>query len=157
MTRLLFNRNSPSIFVKLYHAEWPRIFNPVAEHRCTVLLLCALTQNLRQRVAVEDVIAEHKAYRVVSHELAADEQCVRNTTRDRLFCIADMNAELTSITEQRAEGICFVRRNDYHDIGNARLHENCKRVINHGLVVNRKQRLAHRFCHRVKARAFACG
>ena len=30
-------------------------------------------------------------------------------------------------------------------------------VVNHGLVVNRQQRLAHRFCHRVKARAFAGG
>ena len=66
-------------------------------------------------------------------------------------------AELTSITEQRAEGIRFVRWHDHHDIGNARLHENCKRVVNHGLVVNRQQRLAHRFCHRVKARAFAGG
>ena len=106
---------------------------------------------------MEDVIAQHKAYRVVSHELAADEQCVRNTTRDRLFCIANTDAELASVAEQRTECVCFVRRNDYHDIGNARLHENCKRVINHGLVVNREQRLAHRFCHRVKARAFAGG
>ena len=157
MAWLLFNRNSPSILVKLYHTERPRIFNPVAEYRCTVLLLCALTEHFTQRIAVEDVIAQHKAYRVIAHELAADEQRVRDTTRDRLFCIANTDAELASVAEQRTECVCFVRRNDYHDIGNARLHENCKRVINHGLVVNRKQRLAHRFCHRVKARAFACG
>ena len=157
MARLLFNRNSPSILVKLYHAEWSRIFDPVAEYRCTVLLLCALTEHFTQRIAVEDVIAQHKAYRVVAHKLSTDQKCVRNTTRDRLFCIANLNAELTSIAEQRAECICLVRRNDHHDIGNARLHKNCKRVINHRLIVNRKQRLAHRFCHRVKARAFAGG
>ena len=157
MARLFLNRNCAAILVKLYHAERPRIFNPVAEYRCTVLLLCALTEHFTQRIAVENVIAQHKAYRVVSHELAADEQCVRDTTSNRLLCIADLNAELTSIAEQRAECVCFVRRNDHHDIGNARLHKNCKRVINHGLVVNREQRLAHRFCHRVKARAFAGG
>ena len=79
MARLLFNRNSPSILVKLYHAEWSRIFDPVAEHRCTVLLLCALTEHFTQRIAVEDVIAEHKAYRVVAHKLTANQQCVRDT------------------------------------------------------------------------------
>ena len=147
----------PSILVELHHAKRPRIFNPVAEYRCTVLLLCALTQNLSQRVAVKNVITEHKTYRVVTHELASNKQRVRDTTSNRLFCVADMNAELTSVAEQRAECIRLVRRNDYHDIGNARLHKNCKRVVNHGLVVNRKQRLAHRFCHRVKARAFAGG
>ena len=157
MTRLLLDRNCAAIFVKLHHAERSRIFDPVAEHRRTVLLLCALTEHFTQRIAVENVIAKHKAYRVVAHKLSADQQCVRNTTRNRLFCLADMNSELTSIAEQCAEGIRFVRRNDYHDIGNARLHKNCKRVVNHGLVVNRQQRLAHRFCHRVKARAFAGG
>ena len=57
----------------------------------------------------------------------------------------------------RRNAVLLVRRGDHQDLADARQHERRQRVVDHRLVVDRQQLLAHRERERMQPRAGAAG
>ena len=107
-----------------------------------------------QRQAMENVVTEHQANRLVADEAFANQQSVRNAAGDFLHLIGDIDAPAGTVAQQTVEGAFFSGRDDDEDIPNTGLHEHGKRIINHGFVIDRQQWFAGRAGHGVESGAF---
>ena len=131
----------------------------VAEDRGAARLrvLDSLLQVARQAVAVEDVVAEHQGARLAGDELLADGEGLGQAVRARLLCIGEVHAVARAVPEQALEVGEVRRRGDDQDVPDARQHEGAKRVVDHGLVVDRQQLLGGHERERVQASAGPAG
>ena len=105
-----------------------------------------------EAVAEEDVVAEHEGAGLTGDEVLADEEGLGETVRRGLLGIGERDAEVGTVAQQALEVGQVRRRRDDEDVADARHHEDGKRVVDHGLVVDR-QLLAGHERERVQARA----
>ena len=153
--RLLLDADCSAVFVELNHTERTGVVHIIAEHNCAVLLRSGSGEFFVQCRGIENVVTEHQTALLSGNEVLCNQQRVRDAARNLLHGIADGNAKGAAVTQQLFKGFLLVRRDDNHNIVHAGLHQNCKRIIDQRLVVNRKQRLAYRERHWIQARAFA--
>ena len=156
---LLLDGDGTALAVELHDAEALGVVHVVAEDRGAARLgvLDGARQVAGQAVAVEDVVAEHQRARLAGDELLADGECLRQAVGARLLCIGQVNSVARAVPEQALEVGEVSRRGDDQDVPNASKHEGAKRVVNHGLVVDRQQLLGGHERERVKARAGPAG
>ena len=114
-------------------------------------------QVARQAVAVEDVVAQHERARLAGDELLTDGECLRQAVGARLLGVGEVDAVARAVPEQALEVGEVRRRGDDKDVPDARQHEGAKRVVDHGLVVDRQQLLGGHERERVQARAGPAG
>src|SRR4029453_9891072 len=94
-------------------------------------------------VPVEDVVPEDQRDPVGAHEAPADDEGLRKALRAWLLRVAEPEAPLLAASEQLAEARQILGRGDDQDLPDAREHQHAQRVIDHRLVVDRQQLLAH--------------
>ena len=111
----------------------------------------------RQAVAVEDVVAEHERARLAVDEPLADGEGLRQAVRRGLLGVGEVHAVARAVPEQALEVGEVRRRGDDQDVPDASQHEGAKRIVDHGLVVDRQQLLGGHERERVQARAGPAG
>ena len=156
---LLLDGDGPPPRVELHDAEALGVVHVVAEDRGAARLgvLDGARQVARKPVAVEDVVAENERARLAVNKLLADGECLRQAVRRGLLGVGQVHAVARAVPEQALEVGQVGRGGDDQDIPNARQHEGAKRVVDHGLVVDRQQLLAGDERERVQARAGTAG
>lgn len=104
-----------------------------------------LVQHLGQAVAIEDVVAEHEGYGVV-----ADDESVRQSARAVLMGVGEVQTDLGAVAQQSLEQRLVLRRRDDEDVPDTCEHQGRQRIMDHGLVEDRKELLRHDRGHRIK-------
>ena len=140
---LLLDGDGPPLRIELHDAEALGVVHVVAEDRgaARLCVLDGARQVARQAVAVEDVVAEHEGTRLAGDELLADGEGLRQAVRAGLLGVGEVHAVARAVPEQAFEVGEVRRRGDDQDVPDARKHEGAKRVVDHGLVVDRQQLL----------------
>lgn len=156
---LLLNGDGPPLRIELHDAEALGVVDVVAEDRGPARLgvLHGARQVARQAVAVEDVVAEHQGARLAGDEVLADREGLRQAVGARLLGVGQVHAVARAVPEQALEVGEVGRRGDDQDVPDARQHEGAKRVVDHGLVVDRQQLLGGHERERVQAGAGPAG
>lgn len=156
---LLLDGDGPPLRIELDDAEALGVVHVVAEDRGAARLrvLDGLLQVARKAVAVEDVVAEHERARLAGDEVLADGEGLRQAVRRWLLGVGQVHAVARAVPEQALEVGEVGRRGDDQDVPDARQHEGGQRVVDHGLVVDRKQLLGGHERERVKAGAGPAG
>ena len=156
---LLLDGYGPPLAVELHDAEALGVVHVVAEDRGAARLgvLDGARQVARQAVAVEDVVAQHQGARLAVNELLADGEGLRQAVGARLLGVGQVHAVARAVPEKALEVGEVGRRGDDQDVPDARQHEGAKRVVDHGLVVDRQQLLRRDERERVEASAGAPG
>lgn len=152
---LLLDGDGPPLAVELHDAEALGVVHVIAEDRGAARLgvLHGARQVARQAVAVEDVVAQHQCARLAVNELLADGECLGQAVGARLLGVGQVHAVARAVPEQALEVGEVGRRGDDQDVADARQHEGAKRVVDHGLVVDRQQLLGGHERERVQAGA----
>ena len=156
---LLLDGYGPPMRIELHDAEALGVVHVVAEDRgaARLCVLHGARQVARQAVAVEDVVAQHQGARLAGDELLADGECLRQAVRAGLLGVGEVHAVARAVPEQALEVGQVGRRGDDQDVPDARQHEGGQRVVDHGLVVDRKQLLGGHERERVQAGAGPAG
>lgn len=156
---LLLDGDGPALVVELHDAEALGVVDVVAEDRgaARLCVLHGARQVARQAVAVEDVVAENQRARLAVNELLTDGEGLREAVRRGLLGVGQVHAVARAVPEQALEVGQVGRRGDDQDVPDARQHEGGQRVVDHGLVVDRKQLLGGHERERVQARAGTAG
>lgn len=156
---LLLDGDGLPLPVELHDAEALGVVHVVAEDRgpTGLCVLDGARQVARQAVAVEDVVAEHERARLAGDELLADGEGLRQAVGARLLGVGEVDAVARAVPEQALEVGEVRRRGDDQDVPDARQHEGAKRVVDHGLVVDRQQLLGGHERERVQAGAGPAG
>ena len=156
---LLLDGDGPALPVELHDAEALGVVHVVAEDRgpARLCVLHGARQVARQAVAVEDVVAEHQGARLAGDEPLADGEGLRQAVGARLLGVGEVDAVARAVPEQALEVGKVRRRGDDQDVADARQHEGAKRVVDHGLVVDRQQLLGGHERERVQAGAGPAG
>ena len=152
---LLLDGDGPALAVELHDAEALGVVHVVAEDRGAARLgvLDGARQVAGQAVAVEDVVAQHQGARLSADEVLADGEGLRQAVRRGLLRVGEVHAVARAVPEQALEVGQVGRGGDDQDVPDARQHEGAKRVVDHGLVVDRQQLLGGHERERVQARA----
>ena len=156
---LLLDGDGPPLRIELHDAEALGVVHVVAEDRGATRL-CVLDgarQVARQAVAVEDVVAQHERAGLAADELLADGEGLRQAVGAGLLGVGEVHAVARAVPEQALEVGEVRRRGDDQDVPDARQHEGAKRVVDHGLVVDRQQLLGGHKRERVQAGAGPAG
>ena len=150
---LLLDGDGPAPRIELHDAEALGIVHVIAEDRGPPRLgvLDGARQVAGQAVSVEDVVAQHERARLTVNELLADGEGLRQAVGARLLGIGEVHAVARAVPEQALEIGEVRRRGDDQDVPDARQHEGAKRVVDHGLVVDRQQLLGGHERERVQA------
>lgn len=150
---LLLDGDGPPPRIELHDAEALGIVHVIAEDRGPPRLgvLDGARQVAGQAVSVEDVVAQHERARLTVNELLADGEGLRQAVGARLLGIGEVHAVARAVPEQALEIGEVRRRGDDQDVPDARQHEGAKRVVDHGLVVDRQQLLGGHERERVQA------
>lgn len=156
---LLLDGDGPPLAVELHDAEALGVVHVVAEDRGPARLgvLDGARQVARQAVAVEDVVAEDEGARLAGDEILADGERLRQAVRRGLLGVGQVHTVARAVPEQALEVGEVGRGGDDQDVPDARQHEGAERVVDHGLVVDRKQLLGGHERERVQARAGPAG
>lgn len=156
---LLLDGDGTALAVELHDAEALGVVHVVAEDRGAARLgvLHGARQVARKAVAVEDVVAQHERARLAGDELLADGEGLSEAVGARLLGVGQVHAVARAVPEQALEVGQVRRRGDDQDVPDARQHEGGQRVVDHGLVVDRKQLLGGHERERVQARAGPAG
>lgn len=156
---LLLDGDGPPLCIELHDAEALGVVHVVAEDRgaARFCVLDGARQVARQAVAVEDVVAEHQGARLAGDEVLADGEGLGQAVRAGLLGVGQVHAVARAVPEQALEVGQVRRRGDDQDVPNARQHEGAKRVVDHGLVVDRQQLLGGHERERIQAGAGPAG
>ena len=160
MLRLLFDRKTVACRIELGDPIAFRVVHPVAEHRGVAILLGRadrLPKHAREARAVEDVVAQDEAHRVFADEFLADQKCLGQAVRGRLFRVLQADSIIRAVAKQATEARKVLRCRDQKNIPNPRQHQNRQRIIDHRLVVNGQKLFAYSLRDRVQTRARSSG
>jgi hypothetical protein len=143
LLRLLLEPDGAAARVELHDAVALGIAHAIGEDGRAALATCGVGEQCGQAVAVEDVVAEGEGHAVPAHEVASDQEGLGETFRPRLRRPRDADAELRPVSEKPAEPVLLVGRRDDEDLPDPREHQCGKRVVDHRLVVDGDELLAH--------------
>jgi hypothetical protein len=93
-------------------------------------------------VAPEDVVAQDQGDAVVFDEFLSDDEGLGNALGLRLHGIGNPDTPLRTVGKQPFERVDVLRRRDDEYVLDAGKHEDCERIIHHGLVIHRDELLA---------------
>lgn len=146
MLGLLLQRERLAIGTNLHHTEPRRIIDRIAEdHGAAHALDLAPgnAQDVAETGSVEDVVTQDEGNGVAPDEAGADDEGLCQTVGMLLDGVGDRESDLRSIAQQLFKGGDVARGGDDENVPDTREHQRRKRVINHRLVVDRKQLLGN--------------
>jgi len=157
LLRLFLDGQRLAVLVEVDHAEALGVLDPVAEHRGAAFLCRGALQLLGEMLAVEDVVAEDQAHRVVADEFLADQEGLGQAVRRGLLGIAEADPELAAVAQQVAVLRQVLWCGDDQDLADTGEHQHRDRIVGHGFVVDRQQLLGYPEGDRVQPGAGAAG
>ncbi|MNV81448.1 hypothetical protein D3C71_1751150 [compost metagenome] len=104
-------------------------------------------------MAVEDVIAQYQRTGVRTDELFTQNKGLCQPVRTWLYLVLQVQAPLAAITQQLLKTGGILRRADDQNIANTGQHQGTERIVDHRLVIDRQQLLAHRHGDRIETGA----
>src|ERR1700722_12927050 len=105
MQRLLHQIQWPALAIEIHHTVTLRVLHPIAENGGAIGMPGCSAQNLRQPVAVENIIAEGERYIGVSDEFPANQKCLRDSARIRLRGVLEAHSPLLPGAQQALKGL----------------------------------------------------
>ena len=156
---LLLDRQAVALGVELGNAVSLRVGNPVAEDRRLAFFGIGhrRAKQLHEAVAVENIVAQHQAGRIIADELFADDECLRQPVRRRLLRVGEAHAVIGPVAQQAPESRQVLRGRYDQDVPDPRQHQRADGVIHHRLIIDGQELLAHAFGDRVQTGAGASG
>ncbi len=139
---LLDDRGYATILVEPYYTVSLRIEDFVSKDSSTLNAVAQFREAGSEPITVEQVVTEYEHHRIVSDEVGADRECLRETFRFGLFGVLEADTPLRTITEQLLELWLVGRCCDDQNFSDASEHERGERVVDHRLVVDVHQLLA---------------
>ena len=103
-------------------------------------------------MAVEDVVPQNERDPLVADEVAPDDERLRDPLGARLHRVLDVDPPLVAVLEQTMKQRGVVGGGDDEDLADSREHQRRQRVVDHRLVVDGHELLAHDERRRVQAR-----
>ncbi|MNH05751.1 hypothetical protein D3C79_650950 [compost metagenome] len=138
-----FDRQGATVLIEVDHTETLRVFDQVAEHGGASGLLDGAQQLLAETLAMENVVAQNQADRIVSDELFTDQESLGQSVGRGLFGVADFDAELAAVAQQLLVLRQVMRRGNQQDLPNTGQHQHRNRVVDHRFVVDWQQLLGN--------------
>ena len=134
-----------------------RVGDMVAKDRGAAGAFAGALERAHEVVAVEKIVAEDERGGLVFQEarVAGDMEGLRETIGAGLLGVGKFQAQVGAVTEELLEEREIGRRGDDEDLADAGEHEDRQRVIDHRLVVDGHELLAHRDRQREETRAGA--
>src|SRR2546427_134545 len=133
------------------------IADPVCEDRRARGPARRALEVVGKAVTVEDVVAERECDATAADEAPTDDESLRQALGTWLDLVLDAEAEVAAVAEETLERALVLRAGDDQDVADPGEHERRERVVDHGLVVDRNELLAHREREREEAGAGAPG
>ena len=155
LTRLFLDAHGLTVFVERDHAVTLGIGDAVAEHSGADRSFGGAFQIITDRLAEEDIVAEHQGAVIIADEVAADQEGLGEALGLRLHRIVEGKAPLAAVAEQLLKNRLVLGRGDHQNVADAGQHQGADRKVDHRLVEYREQLLAHRSRHRMEAGAGA--
>ena len=149
LLRLLLDAQAIALLVKFGHAIALGVADPVAKDGGFIILfgiLNGLFEKAGETVAVENVISEDQASAVIANKLFTNDKSLGKAIRTWLFGILKVHAVVRSVAKQPPEPGEVVGGADDEDIADPGQHQGTDGVIDHRLVINGEQLLAHSLC-----------
>ena len=100
--------------------------------------------------SLKNIISEYQTDRIRSNEIGTDQEGLRQSIRRRLLRIGELHSVVRTIAQQTTESRQILRGRDHENLPNPRTHQYRNRIVDHRLVVNGQQLLAHPFSHRIQ-------
>ena len=148
-----FNAEAIPLDIEFGHAVSFGITDPIAEYRRLPLLFGIFYrpgEQFTETVPMEDVVAQHQAGAIIPDEFFSNDEGLGQAVRRGLLRIREMYAEIASVSEQATECRQVLGRRYDQDVPDARHHKGRYGIIDHRLVENGQELLAHAFRNRVK-------
>ena len=142
--RLLLHGDDLAVGVKFHDAEALRVVDIVAEHRRPAVLLrvrLRLPQDFAKAVAVENIVAQHHGAGLVADKVLPQQEGLGQPIRRGLHHIAQVQPELAAVAQQVLKPGRILWRGNNQYVPYPRQHQRGKGVVDHRLVVDRKQLL----------------
>ncbi len=139
---LLDDRGHATILVEPYYTVSLGVEDFVSEDSSALDTVTQFREAGCEPVAVEQVVAEYEHHRIISDEVGADCEGLRETLRLGLFGVLETNTPLRAVTEQLLELWLVGRCSDDQDLSDASEHERGEGVVDHRLIVDMHQLLA---------------
>ena len=146
---LFLNAQAIALLVKFGHAIALGVGDPIAKDGGLVIffgILDGFFEQAGETVAVEDVVAKDQAGAIVANKLFTNDKSLGKAIRTRLFGILKVHAVVRSVAKQAPEAGEVVGGADDEDIADPGQHQGTDGVIDHRLVINGEQLLAHSLC-----------
>ena len=103
LARLLLDGHGAALRVELHHAVALGIGHRVCEHgRAAACRVAARCSDAREVVAVEDVVAEDEAAGAARHEVAPDDERLREALGPRLHRVRDRKPPVAAVAQELA-------------------------------------------------------
>ncbi|MNS79677.1 hypothetical protein D3C72_1133370 [compost metagenome] len=125
----------------------------VGKYGSAALFGCGGFQLFLQVVAVEDVVAQHQRTGIWTNELFTQNKGLCQPVRTWLHLVLQIQAPLTAITQQLLKTGGILRGANDQNIANTRQHQGTERIVDHRLVIDGQQLLAHRHGNRIETSA----
>ena len=90
MLWFLFDALATAIFGKLNNAVAFWVVHAIAKHGCLGVFLRRLNRRLKhgtETATVEDIVAKHQAYTIVTDKFLSDDESLRQTVGRGLLCV----------------------------------------------------------------------
>ena len=108
-------------------------------------------------MAVKDIVAQDQADRVAGDEFLADQEGVGQAARFFLDLVGKTHSQLAAVAQQGLKAGQVGRGGDDQDVADAGQHQRRERVVDHGLVIDGQQLLAHHLGDGMEPGAVAAG
>ncbi|OIQ72078.1 hypothetical protein GALL_462990 [mine drainage metagenome] len=154
---LFFQAGGAALRIEGHHAVTLGVLHVVGKNGGALIAQHGLLKLSMQIVAVKNVVAQHQGTGCIADEVLADDECLRQAIRAGLHGVLQVEAPVAAVTEQLLEARGILRRGDDENVLNPGQHQGTERVVDHRLVVNRKQLLGNNLGHRVETGTGAAG
>ena len=140
--RFFHNIGHPAGAIKLNDAVTFGIAHQVAKNQAAGGGLHRTPQNFGKTLTVKNIVPQNQAHRAAADKRAADDKGLGQPFGPGLFGIGKGQSQPGAVTKDFAENRQIMGRGNNQNLANSRHHQNGKRVVNHGFVVNRQQLFA---------------
>lgn len=152
MLRLFLDGETVTVFIEFCYSIAFGIIDPIAEDCGFVLLLGSPDRFLEyfgETCAVEDVVTEDEAGGVIAYEVLADDEGLGKSVGRGLFGVYEVDAVVTSVTEEALETGEVLWGRDYEDIAYSGKHKGRDGIIDHWLVEDGEELFAYALGNRI--------
>ncbi|MNP42693.1 hypothetical protein D3C76_1364760 [compost metagenome] len=116
--RLFLDRQHTALLVEFGYAVALWIMHVISKYRRPYIPAIGAQQQRLEIMAVENVVAQYQGGRIITDEIRADSERLRQAVRARLHGIGKVQAPLRTIAQQLLEARCVLWRGDDEDVAN---------------------------------------